>query len=242
MAHRNDSVAGRIPEGPRETFAQKRANRRAMEKRAFALALALLAAGCAPGGGDRPDACTVGRLRAQPAAAMALGGLGTPPAHLTQAEVAATAACLAPALDAALASAQDPVLRGAAGWAAMSRAYRGSEHGLFLQVYANAAAAAAYRSYELGAAIPVGGVLLKRSFRVDADGKAAPFALFLMERRAQGFSPDTNDWRFALIGPDGRTVGATEGPDAAKVRYCAACHATARRQDFLLFVPPDFRL
>jgi hypothetical protein len=85
-------------------------------------------------------------------------------------------------------------------------------------------------------------VLLKRSFRVDADGTAAPFALFLMERRAQGFSPDTNDWRFALIGPDGRTVGATEGPDAAKVRYCAACHATARRQDFLLFVPPDFRL
>jgi hypothetical protein len=215
-----------------------------MEKRGIvlALALALLSAACVSRGGDRAEACTVARLRTQPAAPGALGSLGTPPDHVTPAEVAATAACLGPALDAALASARDPVLRGAADWAPMSKAYRGSEHGIFLQVYANATAAGSYRSYELGAPIPVGGAVLKRSFRVAADGTAEPFALFLMERMAPGFSPDTNDWRFALIDPDGRTAGATNGPDDAKVRYCAACHATARRQDFLLFVPPDFRL
>jgi len=209
------------------------------------LLAALLAASCTSRGGGSDaavDACTVERLRHQPAAASSLGSLGTPPEHLTAVEVEATAACLAPALDAVLASAQVPALRGAEAWAPMSKAYRGSEHGMFLQVYANAGAVASYRNYELGAPIPVGGVVLKRSFRVDADGKATPFALFAMERMAPGFSPDTNDWRFVLIGPDGRTVGATNGPDDAKVRYCAACHASARRQDFLLFVPPGLRL
>jgi hypothetical protein len=243
MAHLNDSVAARIPDGPRNFFADAAEPGR-MKKRgiAGAFALGLLAASCAPSGGGRPQACTVERLRAQPADSDTLGGLGTPPEHLTPGEVAAMAACLAPALDAVLASAREPALRGAAAWPPMSKAYRGSEHGMFLQVYANAAAAASYKNYELGAAIPVGGVVLKRSFRVAADGKASPFALFVMERMAQGFSPDTNDWRFALIGPDGRLVGATNGPDDAKVRYCASCHASARRQDFLLFVPPGLRL
>ena len=219
-----------------------------MKHRSVAIGLvvaALFAASCASrdgGGRMAVDTCRVERLRVQPAAANLLGSLGTPPEHLTAAEAAATAACLGSALDAVLASAQDPVLRGAAAWAPMSQAYRGSEHGMFLQVYANAGAAASYRNYELGAPIQVGGTVLKRSFRVAADGKASPFALFVMERMAPGFSPDTNDWRFALIGPDGSTVGATNGPDDAKVRYCAACHATARRQDFLLFVPPGLRL
>lgn len=210
------------------------------------LLAATLAASCTSRGGGGQgaavDACRVERLRAQAASAGTLGSLGTPPEHLNAAEVEATAACLAPALDAVLTSAREPVLRGAAAWAPMSKAYRGSEHGMFLQVYANEAAAASYRNYEQGAPIPVGGAVLKRSFRVAADGKAAPFALFVMERMPQGFSPDTNDWRFVLVGPDGRLVGATKGPDDAKVRYCAQCHATARRQDFLLFVPPGLRL
>ena len=219
-----------------------------MKHRATAIGLVLaatLAAACASRGdgpGAAVEACRVDRLRAQPAASHMLGGLGTPPEHLSAAEAAATAACLAPALDAVLASAKDPVLRGAAAWAPMSQAYRGSEHGMFLQVYTNPAASGSYLKYELGVPIPVGGVVLKRSFRVAADGKASPFALFVMERMAPGFSPDTNDWRFALIAPDGSTVGATNGPDDAKVRYCAAGHATARRQDFLLFVPPGLRL
>jgi hypothetical protein len=219
-----------------------------MKHRFVAIVLVLaatLAAACASRGGGpgaAVDACRVERLRLQPEATHMLGALGTPPEHLTAAEAAATAACLAPALDAVLASARDPVLRGAAAWAPMSRAYRGSEHGMFLQVYANEAAAASYRNYEQGGPIPVGGTVLKRSFRVSGDGQAAPFALFVMERMPPGFSPDTNDWRFVLIGPDGSTVGATKGPDDAKVRYCAECHATARRQDFLLFVPPGLRL
>ena len=219
-----------------------------MKHRATAIGLvlaALFAASCASRGdgpGAAVEACRVERLRAQPAASDTLGSLGTPPDHLTETEVAATAACLGPALDAVLASARDPVLRGADAWAPMSKAYRGSEHGMFLQVFTNPAASGSYLSYEQGKPIPVGGVVLKRSFRVSADGDASPFVLFVMERMQPGFSPDTNDWRFALIGPDGSTVGATKGPDEAKVRYCAACHATARRQDFLLFVPPGLRL
>jgi hypothetical protein len=215
-----------------------------MTKTLLLCAVSLLAlAACAPVDPKSADAqCTVDRLQRQPAPASAVGSLGMPPETLTQDEVEQMAACLAPQLDRIVARVQDKAVARTANWATMSASFRGSEHGMFLQVYANAEAASSYRLYEKGPRIPVGGTILKRSFRVTADGVATPFVVFVMERRAPGFSPDTNDWRFALIGTDGVLIGDTKGPDDAKVKYCATCHQSARDQDLLLFVPPRFRL
>ncbi len=208
----------------------------------FAVLLLTLAA-CAPGGPRSAEArCTVERLQRQPAPANAVGSLGMPPETLTQDEIAQMSACLAPQIERIVARVQDKAVARTANWTPMSASFRGSEHGMFLQVYADATAASSYRLYEAGARIPVGGTIVKRSFRVTADGIATPYVVFALERMAPGFSPETNDWRFALIGTDGVLIGDTKGPDDAKAKFCAACHQAAREQDFLLFVPPRFWL
>ena len=241
MAHNNESVAIQFPS---RNFPRKAGELAAMDKRFPLVVFALLVlAGCAPSADRTADAaCTVERLQRQPAPASAVGSLGMPPETLSQAEIEQMAACLAPQLERIVARVQDKAVRRTADWAAMSASFRGSEHGVFLQVYADAEAAASYRLYEKGPRIPVGGTILKRSFRVTADGIATPYVVFVMERMAPGFSPETNDWRFAFSGTDGALIGDTKGPDDAKAKFCATCHQSARQQDFLLFVPPRFRL
>ncbi len=205
-------------------------------------------AGCMAGPpGPLVDAqCRVVRVAAaaaagRPAAPAELGGQpGNPPSVLTGAEIAAVADCLKPALDAALARADDATIRAAGASRPASRTYVASEHGMFLQVFANATGAG-YLAYEKGGRLPQGTAIVKRSFRVAADGTSAPGPLFVMERMTSGYDASTNDWRFAATLPDGQLVGESGGRDAAKVAYCAGCHKSAHVQDFLFFVPPAFR-
>jgi Cytochrome P460 len=206
----------------------------------MAAALAVLT-GCAAGPGTDAASCRVGRLAASPAQTSGVGGLGMPPAHLTQAEIDAVAACLEPRIASAFASVRDPSVAGKS-WTAMSLGYRASEHGMFLQVYADPAAAESYRRYEAGARIGSGGTIVKRSFRVEADGRAVPYRTFVMTRKAPGHEPDANDWQFSVFEPDGALIGATGGEGNARVRFCVQCHEAARAQDFLLFVPPSYRI
>ncbi|MFM7344183.1 MAG: cytochrome P460 family protein [Tagaea sp.] len=206
----------------------------------LAAALTLLAS-CATGPRIDHASCRVERLAASPAPASALGGLGSPPAHLTTAEIEAVADCLRPRIAAAFASVGDRAVAGKS-WAVMSRAYKASEHGMFLQVYADPAAAESYRRYEQGARIGRGGTIVKRSFRVETDGRAAPYRTFVMERMTPGYAPDANDWRFAVYEPDGSLIGETGGQGDARVRFCVECHQAARVQDFLLYVPPAYRI
>lgn len=207
---------------------------------ALALLLPLLSA-CAAAPLVDSASCRVVRLAAAPVPAAALGGLGMPPTHLTQAEIDAVAACLEPAIERAFAAVADPAVRGKS-WTTMSRVYRASEHGSFLQIYADPAAAESYRNYEAGARIAAGGTIVKRSFRVEADGRAVAYRTFVMERRAPGYEPGINDWRFAVFEPSGALIGETGGRDNARVRFCAQCHEAARTQDFLLYVPPAYRM
>lgn len=200
-----------------------------------------LLGGCASAPAVDAQTCRVSRLASSPAPESALGGLGQPPAHLTQGEIDAVADCLAPRIARSFAAVADRAVIGK-NWSAMSRAYKASEHGMFLQVYADAAAAESYRRYEQGAPIGQGGTIVKRSFRVEADGRAAPYRTFVMARMAPGYEPGANDWRFAVYEPDGALIGETGGQGNARVRFCVECHEAARAQDFLLFVPPAYRI
>ena len=170
-----------------------------------------------------------------------LGGLGNPPMLVTPGEIAATVACLEPALDEAIARAQDATIRATRGWLPASTGYMASEHGMFLQVFTNAAARD-YARAERAGRLPQGAAILKRSFRVAGDGTATPGPVFVMERMAPGYDAATNDWRFAVTRPDGVRVGESGGENAPEVAYCAGCHRSARVQDFLFFVPPRHRL
>jgi len=203
------------------------------------LGLAALLSACAPTGGE-VSGCRVGRAAGTPASA--LGGLGNPPTQLTQAEIDAMAACLVPALDAALERSYDATIRDTRGWRTMSLNYMASEHGMFLQVFANASAAPDYAKAERGGRLPQGAAILKRSFRVDSAGNATAGSLYLMERMAPGYDTWTNDWRFTVTTPEGLRLGESGGEDAPAVAFCAGCHKSARVQDFLFFVPPRFRV
>lgn len=208
----------------------------------LALAAAVLAlVACASPSREVAQGCAVPRLAASPAMPIELGDLGMPPGHLRDGEIAATADCLGRDLDAAFARVRDKAIDGKT-WTAMSTGYRASEHGMFLQVYADTAAAPSYRQYENGTRMPMGATLLKRSFRVGADGKAEAFRTFIMEREKPGYAPEANDWRFAVFQPDGTLIGETGGRGDANVRFCIECHRAAHAQDYLLFVPSAYRI
>lgn len=197
---------------------------------------------CSPIPKDEAAACRVARLAAAPAPAAVLGSLGQPPETLTAAEIDATAACLAPALDAAVARAEDATIRATRGWRPASRTYIASEHGYFLQVFVNAAAADYVRLAEAAPKLPQGAAVLKRSFRVAADGTARVGPVFVMERMAPGYDAAFADWRFAVTTPEGPRMGESGGRDAARVAFCGECHRAARAQDFLFYVPPRYRV
>lgn len=211
----------------------------AMRSVLFVLAM-LLAPISAAAQGVVPE-CRVTRLAASPAPREALGGLGMPPFHLADAEIDRTAACLTAALDRTLAAVRDRAIMGK-GWTTMSSAFRASEHGTFLQVYADGKAAPSYARYEAGARMDEGATVIKRAFRVEADGQARPYRVYVMERMRAGYEPGVNDWRFAAYESDGTLVGETGGRANARVRFCAECHQAGRAQDYLLFVPPRHRI
>ncbi len=98
-----------------------------------------------------------------------------------------------------------------------------------------------YGKFEKAGVMPGGSVLAKDSFRVTPGGKVEPGPLFIMEKMKAGFSPETGDWRFTMIMPDGTIYGATKGENADKVEFCAGCHAAAST-DYMFFVPPEYRL
>jgi len=208
----------------------------------IALVLFLLAAAPPAQAQNFEPECRVHRLAKTPAARETMGGLGMPPRHLTSDEVRRTAECLVPALDRAFAAANDRAIRSVRDWLQMSRAYKASEHGTYLQVFANTQAAPSYARYEQGPPMTTGATIIKRAFRVEADGRAHAYRIYVMEKMRAGYEPALHDWRFAAYESNGALVGETGGRNDARVRFCAECHAAARAQDFLIYVPPTYRI
>lgn len=129
------------------------------------------------------------------------------------------------------------------GWTRYSTApYRSVTHGRsYLNNYANGVARA-YGRYEKAGTFPVGSVLAKDSFSISKSGETLPGPLFLMEKMEAGFNPESGDWRYSEILPDGSVLGATKGDNAGNVNYCAPCHAGAGKgRDHVFFPRKAFR-
>jgi hypothetical protein len=120
--------------------------------------------------------------------------------------------------------------------------YRSSTHGQrFVNNYANALAKA-YGGYEDAGDMPEGAVVAKDSFAVTARGDVFSGPLFLMEKMPAGFNPDSRDWRYTMIMPDGSLFGRTKGEGSGRVEFCATCHQTAGADnDHLFFLPKEYR-
>lgn len=107
----------------------------------------------------------------------------------------------------------------------------------FLLTYVNPVGAALYLQYlDTGVTMPAGTVIAKESFSVDGQGKASAGPLFLMEKVKAGTSPQTGDWYYMMVAPDG-------SPQAVNVvEACHACHAGFEGSDGLGYPVPEARV
>ena len=123
-----------------------------------------------------------------------------------------------------------------------SAPYLSATHGRrFVNNFANSIASD-YGKLAKGEKYPEGSVFAKDSMTVIDDNQIYPGAMFVMEKLAEGTSPETADWRYVMVLPDGSTLGDTTGNNPKQVRYCHACHVQKASDDFVFFVPDDYRL
>jgi hypothetical protein len=121
--------------------------------------------------------------------------------------------------------------------------YRSSQHGeRFVNNYANDAARQ-YGLFERSGPMPVGAILAKDSFAVTKAGDVFSGPLFVMEKMQPGFNPESADWRYTMIMPDGSLLGTTNGTDSESVYFCVTCHAQTRAEnDHMFYVPAPLRV
>ncbi|MCF6195869.1 MAG: cytochrome P460 family protein [Emcibacter sp.] len=98
-----------------------------------------------------------------------------------------------------------------------------------------------YGKFEKAGKMSVGTILAKDSFRVTPSGKVEPGPLFLMEKKKAGYNKENGDWAYTLIMPNGMVVGTSQGKGAGNVAFCADCHNAAEDQDYLFFLPEEYR-
>lgn len=95
----------------------------------------------------------------------------------------------------------------------------GFHGGRFLMTYVNSIGADEYLKYKPeDVNVPAGTQIAKESFAVNDDGKVSKGPLFLMEKVAAGKSPETGDWYYMMVAPNG-------SPQAVNViTACSECH------------------
>lgn len=175
-----------------------------------------------------------------------------PAAHLTIADPASLSGARAEGVYQAIrarirenyALSGDPVVMAYQNWRRYNKVpYRSPNHGeRFVNNYANDQAGR-YRLFEKLGSLPQGAVVIKDSFTVTRRGQVMTGPFFLMEKLAPGARPETGDWLFMMIRPDGALMGITGGQGTANVAFCAACHNKAPAgQDHLYFLPEEFRV
>jgi len=80
---------------------------------------------------------------------------------------------------------------------------------------------------------PPGAVLAKESFENEGGKPGAKGPLFLMEKRKKGYDAANNDWHYAVVNPDGTVAMSGSGKDGSPTQFCAACHESAKVNDFV---------
>jgi hypothetical protein len=160
------------------------------------------------------------------------------PAELQPSEALRVYQSIAGELSRGYAISKDKIAQTYRRWRLFNTApYQSATHGnRYVNNYANE------KSYgKPGAVMPPGTVLAKDSFTVTADSGIFGGALFLMEKLAPGTSPNTGDWRYVMIMPDGSVLGDSTGENQDRVEFCDDCHVAKADDDYLFLVPEEYR-
>jgi hypothetical protein len=105
----------------------------------------------------------------------------------------------------------------------------------FLQTFANDIAAEQYLKFEEEFDVmPVGSVLAKESFALKK-GKARVGPLFIMTKLAEGEAPETGDWRYDALQPNGKVM-------KIKQTFCGDCHLGWDYRDSLGYPLEEVRI
>ncbi len=120
--------------------------------------------------------------------------------------------------------------------------YISATHGQrYVNSYANKMAHN-YGTLSDGEPLLAGSVLAKDSITVTDEGHVFPGALFIMEKLPIGTHPQTADWRYVMVMPDGSLFGDTVGSRSQEMFYCHECHESVASRDYTFFVPSEYRV
>ena len=99
-----------------------------------------------------------------------------------------------------------------------------------------------YGLAEKAGVLPEGSVLAKFSLLVSAEGgRIDPAPLFIMEKLKHGSRPQSMDWRYSMVIPDGQ--GDLFSNAKFTEQLCMDCHKEyAAETDSVFFVPEDYRI
>lgn len=114
----------------------------------------------------------------------------------------------------------------------------GFHGGRFLMTYVSPPGDSAYLEYkEQDVEIPAGTVIAKESFQVTEDGKARKGPLFFMQKVEAGVSPETMDWYYMAVLPNGNPLAVDV------MTACNECHVgTFGAQGGLGYPVPEARI
>ncbi|MFQ5775645.1 MAG: hypothetical protein ACE5GS_14080, partial [Kiloniellaceae bacterium] len=164
--------------------------------------------------------------------------------ELTDTEAVNVYDCLMKELKAAYARSDNKIALSYMSWSRYSkRPYVSATHGnRYVQNYANDKGRA-YGAYEKAGRMPAGAAIAKDSFAVTPNGRVTVGPLFTMEKMQAGFNPDSDDWRYTMIMPNGSVFGTTKGKGSQKVQFCVGCHMSLGEDtDSLMFLPEEYRV
>lgn len=113
----------------------------------------------------------------------------------------------------------------------------------FVNHYINDIGRDAYMSFnEDNLVMPVGSIAVKESYTLNKKGEVSRGPLFIMEKVAAGAYPDTDDWKYTTIIPNGKILGETGTDTAKKQKFCHDCHSNVLEgQDAMFFPDEDYR-
>ena len=165
-------------------------------------------------------------------------------AELTDAEAVKVYECLSGEMKSAYAKSDHPVAKNFLSYRRYStQPYISATHGgRYVHNYANSTGRA-YGAFENAGELPKGTILAKPSFSVNGKGQASLGPLFIMTKMSEGWNPDSGDWRYTMIMPNGSVVGTTKGKGAGNVKFCIGCHiSVAPQQDSIMLLPDEYRV
>jgi len=163
----------------------------------------------------------------------------TEPFDLTESDIASIYDCIGDRMVASYSQGGDMVAKNYRNWTVT-----GTRHGVagahgsrLLLTYANDIAAEQYLKFaDEGVVMPVGSRLAKESIKINTKKQAAVVGpLFIMTKLEAGAAPETSDWLYAGIQPNGK-------PMKFKQSFCHDCHQGWEDQDFLAYPLEDLRV